>query len=250
MEITIQGHIGLAGIWMENASHQLLFQIKLQNLVEDRLYCKRQQNVMGQLLVSLLMVVRGRYKAAKLEKQVGLILGVPQRVLIAGSVLSPAWWLVMMLCLAACGQHKQAMGPPRKKTNPFITYSSHGKWQTLILLTLRTQFVPPHLPHPSSHVEKGLPIQMSFHNTSRQFWTNTNHIRKWLHVHLSASLCHFFHLPVAWLSSTDVLSCFRKILHHMALTWWVLMDGKSSCWEKSHRDGCLNWGMKQKHILI
>lgn len=90
MEITIQGHVSLAGIWMENALHQLLFQIKLQNLPEDRHYCKRQQNVMGQILVSLLMVVRGRYKAAKLEKRVGFILGVPQRVLIAGSVLSPA----------------------------------------------------------------------------------------------------------------------------------------------------------------
>lgn len=43
---------------------------------------------------------------------------------------------------------------------------------------------------------------------------------------------------------------FQANIHHMALTWWVLMDGKSSCWEENHRDGCLNRGMEQRYILI
>lgn len=150
-------------------------------------------------------------------------------------------------------------GSPVKNTNHFIIYSSQGKWQTLILLTFAMQFALPHLPHSSSKIAKGGPInawRVFPKHIMTQFWTNTNQVWKWPAglngkcTHLTASLCHLFHFHVIWLSSKDLLSCFRQILHHMALTWWVLMDGKSSCWEESHRDGCLNWGMKQKHILI
>lgn len=130
-------------VWTGKALHQFLFQI--QNLAWERPCCQ----------VRAWWVSPCHLQAR--EASWGYSQGFPRAV----SVHSPVWWLLMMLCSAFWGQHKQITSSPLKKTNNFIIYSLQGKGQALTLLPLVTQFALPHLPHPCSQVETDLPISLS-----------------------------------------------------------------------------------------
>lgn len=134
----------LAMLWTENALHQYNFKIWHQENTAAKV--STTQQAYQQRLSSPWW---GKHLIANNTKnELGLFSGTVHTGFTAVTVLSPPGRVVMVLCLAACGQYKQTTGPPAKKKH-FITCNSEGKWKTSILLAFMMQLLLPHSLHPS-----------------------------------------------------------------------------------------------------